>query len=106
MRLHYHHWLRLCHSQPRATCSFGSTDEVGLFELTRGGLQPLLDPGVFLEERGEGAAARATGIVLEGNRPIFIEVQARDRFVGLHSARRWEPVGGLCADSALRAQAL
>lgn len=57
---------------------FGSTEEVGLFEMTSTGMKPLTEPSKFLAHRrtGGSGAANATAIVLEGNRPIFFEIQA------------------------------
>jgi len=56
---------------------FGSTDEVGLFEMSADGLRPLPDPvGVFApagEHRPPGSAA---ALLLEGRRPLVVEVQA------------------------------
>jgi DNA repair protein RadA/Sms len=62
---------------PDTECRFGSTDEVGLFELTKQGLCPLVDPAAFLKSRqdGAGTAACATAIVMEGNRAVLVEVQ-------------------------------
>ena len=57
---------------------FGSTDEVGLFEMTARGLAPLVDPAAFLQQRqaaGRSAAACATAVLMEGNRPVMVEVQ-------------------------------
>ena len=44
--------------------------------MTVGGLEPLVDAGAFLErgEGGEGSAC-VTAVVLEGNRPLLIEIQ-------------------------------
>jgi len=56
---------------------FGSTQELGVFEMTEGGMREVTDPsGVFLSEsRGlePGAAVVAS---LEGTRPLLVEVQA------------------------------
>ena len=56
---------------------FGSTQELGVFEMTDGGMREVTDPsGVFLSEsRGlePGAAVVAS---LEGTRPLLVEVQA------------------------------
>ena len=56
---------------------FGSTEEVGIFELTNHGLTPLLDPAAFLKDKRVGGAACATGIVMEGNRAVLVEIQVR-----------------------------
>lgn len=55
---------------------FGSTNEVGVFEMSDAGLLPLTNPsGVLLEERSDspGSVIFAT---MEGTRPILVEVQA------------------------------
>jgi len=56
---------------------FGSTDEVGVFEMGEAGLAEVADPsGVFLEERGRGVAGSVVVPTLEGTRPLLVEVQA------------------------------
>lgn len=60
-------------------CRFGSTDEVGLFEMTQGGLATVLDPAALLKERSAAAAAAAcaAAVVVEANRPMVVEIQVR-----------------------------
>ena len=56
---------------------FGSTDEVGVFEMGENGLAEVADPsGVFLEERGRGVSGSVVVPTLEGTRPLLVEVQA------------------------------
>jgi DNA repair protein RadA/Sms len=56
---------------------FGSTNEVGVFEMTGQGLVPVESPSeVFLAERGEGAVGSVVVPTLEGSRPLLVEVQA------------------------------
>jgi DNA repair protein RadA/Sms len=56
---------------------FGSTDEVGVFEMSDAGLREVADPsGVFLEERGRGVSGSVVVPTLEGTRPLLVEVQA------------------------------
>ncbi len=56
---------------------FGSTDEVGVFEMRETGLREVADPsGVFLEERGRGVPGSVVVPTLEGTRPLLVEVQA------------------------------
>jgi len=56
---------------------FGPTTEVGLFEMTGGGLAAVADPaGRFLADRQAGLAGSVVVPVLEGRRPILVEVQA------------------------------
>lgn len=56
---------------------FGSTDEVGIFEMQNGGLEEVKNPSaIFLEERGENIAGSAVTCVVEGSRPLLVEIQA------------------------------
>jgi DNA repair protein RadA/Sms len=56
---------------------FGAVSEMGVFEMTGGGLQPVANPSaLFLSERQEGAAGSAVVATLEGSRPMLCEVQA------------------------------
>lgn len=56
---------------------FGSTNEIGIFEMQLQGLVEVLNPSeVFLEERLDGATGSAIVVTMEGTRPILAEVQA------------------------------
>ncbi len=56
---------------------FGSTDEVGVFEMAEVGLREVANPSeVFLEERSRGVAGSVVVPTLEGTRPLLVEVQA------------------------------
>ncbi|MDW8727002.1 DNA repair protein RadA [Streptococcus suis] len=56
---------------------FGSTNEIGIFEMRSQGLVEVLNPSeVFLEERLDGATGSAIVVTMEGTRPILAEVQA------------------------------
>ncbi|MEP7146143.1 MAG: DNA repair protein RadA [bacterium] len=56
---------------------FGSTNEIGIFEMTDMGLKEVLNPSeVFLSQRNFGASGCTISASLEGTRPILIEVQA------------------------------
>ncbi|MEP7166801.1 MAG: DNA repair protein RadA [Candidatus Woesebacteria bacterium] len=56
---------------------FGATDEVGIFVHTDFGLEEVTNPSAtFLEERVVGSPGSALVSVIEGTRPILIEVQA------------------------------
>lgn len=56
---------------------FGSTEEVGVLEMTGEGLRAVTDPArAFLGEGSREAPGVAVAIVLEGTRPLLIEVQA------------------------------
>jgi DNA repair protein RadA/Sms len=56
---------------------FGSTNEVGVFEMRGEGLAEVSNPSeVFLEELPQDADGSAVAVTLEGTRPLLIEVQA------------------------------
>ena len=56
---------------------FGSTNEIGVFEMRDTGLQEVKNPSeVFLSERSFGASGSTVVASVEGSRPILIEVQA------------------------------
>lgn len=56
---------------------FGSTNEIGVFEMCEAGLAEVPNPSeLFLAERPEGAAGSAVVPALEGSRPILVELQA------------------------------
>ena len=56
---------------------YGSTEEVGVFEMRDHGLAEVADPArAFLAEHDEPAPGSVVAPVLEGSRPILVEVQA------------------------------
>ena len=56
---------------------FGSTEEVGVFEMAADGLREVADPGAaFVETTSLGAPGVAVAATLEGSRPLLVEVQA------------------------------
>lgn len=56
---------------------FGSVGEVGVFEMTNEGLQEVANPSLmFLENRGSALPGSCIAAVLEGNKTLFLEVQA------------------------------
>ncbi len=56
---------------------FGATDEVGLFRVVSFGMEEVTNPGeFFLEDHNQAACGSAIVGVLEGTRPLIIEVQA------------------------------
>lgn len=56
---------------------FGPAQEVGVFEMAGSGLMEVTNPSrLFLSDSTERASGSATGCVMEGSRPILIEVQA------------------------------
>lgn len=56
---------------------FGSTDEVGVFEMRDKGMVEVTNPSqVFLSQRSEGAVGSAIVPTIEGTRPLLVEIQA------------------------------
>lgn len=66
--------LRLLRS---AKNRFGSTEEIGVFEMTAGGLHEVPDPAAaFIEPSSLGVPGVAVAATLEGSRPLLVEIQA------------------------------
>ncbi|WP_051249189.1 DNA repair protein RadA [Inquilinus limosus] len=56
---------------------FGATDEIGVFEMTDGGLAEVRNPSeLFLADRSGDVSGAAVFAGLEGTRPVLVEVQA------------------------------
>jgi DNA repair protein RadA/Sms len=56
---------------------FGSTNEIGVFEMKEGGLEEVVNPSeIFLAERPQGQSGSCVMASMEGTRPILVEVQA------------------------------
>ncbi len=56
---------------------FGSTNEVAMFQMGSNGMEEVQDPSkALLEERGVATVGSAVAPVLEGSRPLLVEVQA------------------------------
>ena len=56
---------------------FGSTNEIGVFEMREQGLVEVENPSEFmLDGRPEGASGAVVACAMEGTRPILVEVQA------------------------------
>lgn len=56
---------------------FGSTNEIGVFEMRSDGLAEVLNPSEYmLSGRPEGASGSVTICTMEGSRPLLIEIQA------------------------------
>ncbi|MDX8363105.1 DNA repair protein RadA [Cytobacillus sp. IB215316] len=56
---------------------FGSTNEIGIFEMKELGLTEVQNPSeIFLEERSKGAAGSTVVASMEGTRPVLVEIQA------------------------------
>lgn len=56
---------------------FGSTNEIGVFEMGESGLREVLNPSQYLlDGRPEGASGSVVACLMEGTRPVMVEVQA------------------------------
>ncbi|HEU4962500.1 MAG TPA: DNA repair protein RadA [Bacilli bacterium] len=56
---------------------FGSTNEIGIFEMREKGLEEVSNPSeLFLSERPHGVAGSCVIASMEGTRPIMVEIQA------------------------------
>jgi DNA repair protein RadA/Sms len=56
---------------------FGSTNEIGIFEMLESGLREVANPSeMFLSERPVGAAGSIVTASMEGTRPVLVELQA------------------------------
>ncbi|WP_324674097.1 DNA repair protein RadA [Hymenobacter sp. GOD-10R] len=56
---------------------FGSTAELGIYEMQGSGLRQVSNPSeILLSQRAETLSGMAIGATLEGNRPLLVEVQA------------------------------
>jgi len=55
---------------------FGSTNEVGVFEMRDGGLECVLDPSARFVGEATGKAGSVVLCCMEGSRPLLVEVQA------------------------------
>jgi DNA repair protein RadA/Sms len=80
----------LDHRVLRATKNrFGSVDEIGVFRMTERGLEAVSNPSeLFLGDRQSGASGSAVTALLEGTRPILIEVQALAAKAGFGTPQR------------------
>jgi DNA repair protein RadA/Sms len=75
---------------------FGPTDEIGVFEMTGGGLREVANPSeLFLSERELGSPGTAVFAGIEGTRPLLVEIQALVAPTSLGTPRRavvgWDP---------------
>jgi len=56
---------------------FGSTNEIGIFEMTERGLREIFNPSeIFLRERQHSVAGTTIASTIEGTRPLLVEIQA------------------------------
>lgn len=82
-RFHQYRLLRAAKNR------FGSTNEVGVFEMTQEGLTEVPNPSeAFLSERPDDTVGSAVGVLMEGTRPLLVEVQALTSHSGAGISRR------------------
>ena len=56
---------------------FGSTNEIGVFEMRNNGLNQVLNPSEYmLEGRAKDASGTVVACLMEGTRPMLVEIQA------------------------------
>ena len=68
---------------------FGSTNEIGLFDMTGRGLMAIDNPSeMLLEGRPVGTSGNCVGCIMEGSRPILFEIQALAAKSGFGTPRR------------------
>ena len=68
---------------------FGSTNEIGIFEMKEVGLEEVANPSeIFLEERSQGASGSTVVASMEGTRPVLVEIQALISPTAFGNARR------------------
>jgi DNA repair protein RadA/Sms len=68
---------------------YGSTQEIGVFAMAEGGLEPVANPSeLFLAERRSGSPGSCVVPLLEGTRPLLLEVQALVAPASYGTARR------------------
>ncbi len=92
-RFHTHRIVRCVKNR------FGSTHEVGLFEMTGGGLAEITDPGrLFMEQYGPGGPPTGSVITaaMQGSRVLLLEVQALTASSVIGAAKR--KVSGASSD--------
>jgi DNA repair protein RadA/Sms len=68
---------------------FGSVDEVGIFEMTGAGLRPVENASAaFLTGRDTATAGSAVTALMEGTRPVLVEIQALAAKAGFGTPQR------------------
>src|SRR2546427_10221292 len=68
---------------------FGSVDEIGVFRMTGAGLEPVADPAAtFLAGRATGVSGCAVTALMEGTRPMLVEIQALAAKTGFGTPQR------------------
>ncbi|MBT8398921.1 MAG: DNA repair protein RadA [Rhodothermia bacterium] len=69
-----HHSFRILRA---AKNRFGSTNEIGIFEMTSSGIREVDNPSeIFLSDRSEDVSGSAVVCSVEGSRPVLVEIQS------------------------------
>ncbi|HEY4131626.1 MAG TPA: DNA repair protein RadA [Gemmatimonadaceae bacterium] len=78
------------HRVLRATKNrFGSVDEIGVFRMGAAGLEPVSNPSeLFMGDRALGASGSAVTALLEGSRPLLVEIQGLAAKAGFGTPQR------------------
>ena len=84
-----HHTFRILRAVKNR---FGSTNEMGIFEMKYDGLKEVLNPSeIFLEERSKNTPGSAIVATMEGTRAMLVEIQALVTPTHFHNPRRMAP---------------
>lgn len=68
---------------------FGSTNEIGVFEMEEKGMIDVVNPSeIFMAQREEAVAGVSTMCSMEGTRPVMVEIQALTGNSGFNNSRR------------------
>ena len=68
---------------------FGSTNEIGVFEMKDSGLEEITNPSqIFLSPRTTGTTGSSVVCTIEGSRPLLVEVQALTNTTSFGQPRR------------------
>jgi DNA repair protein RadA/Sms len=68
---------------------FGSVDEIGVFRMTQAGLIPVDNPSeLFLGDRQRSVSGSAVTALVEGSRPVLVEIQALATKAGFGTPQR------------------
>ena len=90
-----HHHFRILRA---AKNRFGSTNEIGIFEMRDQGLVEVSNPSeILLAERAEGVSGSSIVCSMEGTRPLLIEIQALVSRSSFGYPRAWQPASTLSA---------
>ncbi|MFC0190599.1 DNA repair protein RadA [Fictibacillus aquaticus] len=81
-----HHTFRILRAVKNR---FGSTNEIGVFEMKELGLEEVLNPSeIFLQDRSTRTVGSTVVASLEGTRPMLVEIQALISPTSFHNPKR------------------